>query len=259
MRALLRLAIAQGAEHDHVGGVQRPRHEVEQRERAEVGRVQVVEHDQDRIMRRELAQRGRKGVQPAEPRCIGDVTRTEVGHTRLVVELGKQSREPLANRVREQRLVEVAAQRTDRLNPRPKGGSTAGLPGTSPHHGVAAIRGEAGGFFREATLADSGLATKDDGSTAPARTIVERSGERGELRLPSHEGFEALRHGGSIPQVASASEVSEADRVAEHRSLGSASCRLAHGVRDVTDVLVIGAAASPEESQRESSLEVREL
>ena len=70
-RRRARFGVTERADEQHGRLLQRRDGELQQSQRALVGPVQVVEHDDDRLLRREVAQERRDGFEEAEPRGLG--------------------------------------------------------------------------------------------------------------------------------------------------------------------------------------------
>ncbi len=168
VRALvrLRLPLAVRADDDDRRLSDRLADEAHQDERSGVGRVQVVEHDHERLRARALDEEARDRVEEPEARGLGVDGPPGAG------------REPL----------EVAAQLADGLDPGPVRGRAALLPAAPPRHPAAALTGDPRQLLHQPRLADPGLARQQEDEPAPVMGLVEARDELAELGVPAHEG-----------------------------------------------------------------------
>ena len=152
-------------------------HELQQQQRRLVRRVQVVEHQHERLRVRDALQERGQGVEQPEARALGlgRRRRRQVGDdvAQLRQQLGEVRRP--GPELRPQRgglgRADVGAQR---LHPRPVGGRAAGLPAAADEHQRAARSRPRGELLGQPALADARLADEQEQAPAAGEGIVER-------------------------------------------------------------------------------------
>ncbi len=173
--------------------------EPEQQERGRVRRVQIVEHEHDRPLRRGGAKELGDRVEQPEARRLGIERRRRAELGEPLAQLRQDLRDVRSARpqMRAQRVrVGLAHVRTERLHPRPVGGRSAGLPAAA-HQDACAPGGRARDqLLGEPALADPRLADEQERPPAAMERVVEAGEQVGELpRAADERGRRRIRAG----------------------------------------------------------------
>jgi hypothetical protein len=152
------------------------RHELEQEQRGLVGRVQVVEHDRERLAPRGVPQEARDRVEQAEARLLR-LERLRLGKAgQPLAHLGHDLGDVGGARahVRDELvLVPLVHVGPDHLDPWPVDGCALALVAAAPQHLCTAQAGVGGDLGGHACLADPGLAREHHEAAAAGHGLVE--------------------------------------------------------------------------------------
>ena len=166
-------------------------HELQEQQRRLVRRVQVVEHQHERLRDRDALQERGQGIEQPEARSLGfgPGGRRQVGDdvAQLRQQLGevRRSRPQLPAQRAGLGPEDVGAQR---LHPRPVGGGAAGLPAATDQDERAARPGERSELLGEAALADARLADEQEQAPVAGDGVLEAGGQLRELAVATDEG-----------------------------------------------------------------------
>jgi hypothetical protein len=142
-------------------------------QRAGVGQVQIVEHDQQRGLLRTFTQERRHAPEQLEALALGvDVNPFAGSGSRA----GRGHSEPMSGTLRG-----VTADVGKKLDPGPVRRSSTGFRGSAPRHEEAPLESELRGFRRQARLSDTGLAIQRAESALPERGFRQQALELFEL------------------------------------------------------------------------------
>ena len=188
--ARVRLGMSVGGDRQQRRVGQRPGDELERQQGRGVGPVQVVEHDDERLLLGRRRQQRRERVEEAKAGLVGVQLGGSRGFAQRLAELGQQAGDPgraRAERGTQRREVGGARERATDLHPGPVGGRAATVPAASPRPGGPARRGVLDELARERRLADSRLAGQQDEAAAPSEGALERRLELRKLAAAPHE------------------------------------------------------------------------
>jgi hypothetical protein len=166
------------------------REEVEHEQGRFVRCVEVLEHEQDRLLLRRATHELGDRVEEPEARAVR-IEGTRSGQIGVEVgELGQELREvggPFAEQHPERFRILRPHERSERLHPRPVRRRAARLPAAAPQHVRPSLLRPAGEFVGEAALADPRLADEQEEPPTAGQRVVEPGLERVELPLAADE------------------------------------------------------------------------
>jgi hypothetical protein len=178
------LRVAVGGDEQHRRVDQLDDRELEQEQRRGIRGVDVVEHEQERLVGGGAADKRRRRVEEAEARVLRVVGLPLAGVL--------QERRQLAGR-----RMGLAHEGPQRLEPRPVGRRASRLPAAAPEDAGADGLGPAGELVGEPALAAAAIAGEDDEPPPAGPGIGERKLEERQLVLAPDEG-----PGGEAPGTA---------------------------------------------------------
>jgi hypothetical protein len=164
--------------------------EFEQEEGGRVGCVEVVEHDQQRLLGGGPSQKRGCGVEQAKARPLGVERRRRRHVAENLTHLGQDLRQlacpwpELSAQVLGSLLADVCPQR---LHPWPVSRRAARLPTPAREHERAAVPRSRRELVGQPALADAGLAGNQEQPSPALKCIVQARKQLGELALPSNE------------------------------------------------------------------------
>ena len=175
---------------EQAAALQRAGEELRQQQGRGVGRLQVVEDDDQRTGGGRVAEQRRDRIEEPEPCLPGVVDRGRGGPPEPARELGEDLRDvggPGSHQRRELRRVPPSHVRPQHLDPRPVGGRPLAFVAAPDQHLGTARACIGGEFVGGARLADARLAAQQHHPSPPRCGFLEQVAERLDLPLPPDE------------------------------------------------------------------------